>query len=100
MEKEIVWTETALNQLEGIFFYLLDKTKSITVAEKVVDAIYNSVAVLKYKSEIYELDEMKHHNDVNFRALEIYSYRISYKIEENKIFIARVRHASRNPKEF
>ncbi len=28
MEKEIIWTETSLQQLENIYFYLLEETKS------------------------------------------------------------------------
>jgi plasmid stabilization system protein ParE len=47
MEKEVVWTETALNQLEKIYFYLLETTKSETISERTVEAIYNSVAILK-----------------------------------------------------
>ena len=100
MEKEVIWTETALNQLENIYFYLLESTKSITVSEKVVNTIESSVAILKTKWEIYELDEMKQYNNGNYRAFEIYSYRISYRINENEIYIVRIRHISRNSKRF
>ena len=41
---------------------------------------------------------MKIPNDVNYRAYEIYSYRISYKITSKEIHILRIRHTSRNPK--
>lgn len=98
MEKEIVWTKTAQNQLEDIYFYLLDVSKSERIPEKVVETIYTSATILKSNWEIYELDEMKSNNDGNYRAFEIYSYRISYKITENFIYILRIRHTSRNPK--
>ncbi len=98
MEKEIVWTETAQNQLEDIYFYLLEISKSERIINKVIDTIYQAVTILKTNSEIYELDEMKQFNDSDFRAIEIYSYRISYKITDNIIYILRVRHTSRNPK--
>ena len=98
MEKEIVWTKTAQNQLEDIYFYLLDVSKSDRIPEKVVETIYTSATILKSNWEIYELDEMKINNDGNHRAFEIYSYRISYKITENFIYILRIRHTSRNPK--
>lgn len=100
MEKEIVWTETAQNQLEDIYFYLLEISKSESITNKVIDTIYKAVTILKTNSEIYELDEMKKSNDDNFRAFEIYNYRISYKITDNIIYILRVRHTSRNPKHF
>jgi len=100
MEKEIVWTETAQNQLEDIYFYLLEITKSDSTPEKVVETIYNSVSILKSDSEIYECDEMKSNNDGNYRAFEIYNYRESYKITNDFIYILRIRHTSRNPKNF
>lgn len=99
MEKEIVWTETAQNQLEEIYFYLLEMTKSESIPEKVVTTIYDSVSILKSNSEIYELDEMKNSNDGNYRAYEIYHYRISYKITQNTTYVLRIRHTGRNPKQ-
>lgn len=98
MEKEIIWSKTALEQLESIYFYLIKRTKSETTSNKVVNSIYESVSILKSNWEIYELDEMKKSNSGNFRAYEIYNYRISYKITPNEIFIVRIRHTKRNPK--
>lgn len=100
MEKEIVWTKTAQNQLEDIYFYLLDVSKSDSISEKIVETIYLSVSILKSNSEIYQLDEMKVNNNENYRAFEIYNYRISYKIDNDYIYILRIRHTSRNPKQF
>jgi plasmid stabilization system protein ParE len=98
MEKEIIWSKTAQNQLEKIYFYLLKQSKDNGISNKVIDAIYNSVTILKTNWEIYELDEMKASNKGNYRAYEIYSYRISYKITSTEIQILRIRHTSRNPK--
>lgn len=36
MEKEIIWTQTSQNQLEDIYFYLLEETKSFEIADKVI----------------------------------------------------------------
>lgn len=99
MEKEIVWTETAQNQLEEIYFYILENSKSFTVSDKVIDTIVDAVSILKSHWEIYKVDEMKRPKDENYRAFEIYSYRISYKITANIIYIIRIRHSSRSPKE-
>ena len=98
MEKEIIWTETAQNHLEDIYFYLLKITKSDSLSQKVVETIYNSVSILNSNSEIYEWDEMKQPNTIDYRAYEIYNYRVSYKITDNFIYILRIRHTSRNPK--
>ncbi|TDO70460.1 plasmid stabilization system protein ParE [Flavobacterium chryseum] len=98
MEKEIIWSNTAQNQLKKIYFYLVKQSKNIQTPNKVVSAIHSSVTILQTNWEIYELDEMKKSNDGNYRAFEIYNYRISYKITPNEIQILRIRHTSRNPK--
>lgn len=98
MEKEIIWSKTAQNQLEKIYFYLFKETKSKSIPNKVIDAIYNSITILNTNWEIYELDEMKISNNGNYRAYEIYSYRITYKITPKEIHILRIRHTSRDPK--
>lgn len=98
MEKEIIWSITAQNQLEKIYFHLFKETKSKNIPNKVIDIIYNSVSILSTNWEIYELDEMKISNNGDYRAYEIYSYRISYKVKSKEIHILRIRHTSRNPK--
>ena len=47
MEKEIIWSKTALEQLENIYFFFIKKTKSKTTSNKVLDTIYDSVTILK-----------------------------------------------------
>lgn len=98
MEKKIIWSKAAQNQLEKIYFHLLEETKSKNIPNKVIDTIYNSVTILSTNWDIYELDEMKVPTNVNYRAYEIYSYRISYRITSENIYILRIRHTSRNPK--
>ena len=98
MEKEIIWTKTSENQLEAIYFYLLEETKSFTIPDKIIDSIVNSVEILKTNWEIYETDEMRIPINENYRAFEKFSYRVSYKITNEIIYIIRVRHTSRNLK--
>ncbi len=76
MEKEIIWTSHSLNQLEDIYFYLLEETKSFEIAEKVVDALTKSVKILITNWDIYETDKMRIPIDVNYRAFEKYNYSI------------------------
>ena len=100
MEKEIIWSKSALNQLEKIYFYLIEKSKNESISDKVLDTIYSSASILKSSWEIYELDEMKTQNDGNYIAYEKFNYRISKKITSKSIHILRVRHTSRNTKIF
>ncbi|MBZ4034366.1 type II toxin-antitoxin system RelE/ParE family toxin [Flavobacterium sp. 17A] len=97
MEKEIIWSKSAQKQLEKIYLHTFEESKSKNISNKIIDAIYSSVTILRTNWEIYELDEMKIPNDKNYRAFEIYKYRISYKIT-SEIHILRIRHTSRNPK--
>lgn len=52
MEKEIIWSITAQNQLEKIYFYLLKESKTERVPDKTIDAIYNSTNILIKNCEI------------------------------------------------
>ena len=98
MEKEIIWTKTSENQLEAIYFYLLEETKSFTIPDKIIDSIVNSVEILKTNWEIYETDEMRIPINENYNAIEKSNYRVSYKITNEIIYIIRVRHTGRNLK--
>ncbi|MDI1255910.1 MAG: type II toxin-antitoxin system RelE/ParE family toxin [Flavobacterium sp.] len=97
MGKKIIWTASALLQLEDIHFYLLFESKSISVADKVIDTIFKSTEILKLTPEIYEYDSQMINNDGSFRAYFIYDYKISYRITNEFIQILRVRPTSRKP---
>lgn len=98
MGTKIIWSSDALEQLEDIHFYILFESKSIRIADKVIDAIFDSTEILKTQPEIYKLDIKKNHNDGSFRAYFVYDYMISYQITSDCIQILRVRHTSRKPK--
>jgi plasmid stabilization system protein ParE len=98
MESKIIWSTDALKQLEHIHFYLLFESKSITIADKVIEAIFNSTAILKSNPEIYRVDKLKRNNDGTFRSYFIYDFQISYRITPGIIQILRIRHNARNPK--
>jgi hypothetical protein len=40
MESKLIWSVSALKQLEDIHFYLLFESKSIAIANKVIEAIF------------------------------------------------------------
>lgn len=98
MGKKIIWSSDALNQLEDIHFYIFFESKSITIADKVVNTIFDSTEILKTQSEVYKLDKQKTNNDGSFRVYSVYDYAVSYQITENTIYILRVRHNAQKPK--
>jgi plasmid stabilization system protein ParE len=76
MGKKIIWSSNALDQLEDIHFYLFFESKSITIADKVVNVIFDSTKILKTQAEIYKLDKQKTSNDGSFRVYTVYDYEI------------------------
>lgn len=87
-----------MNQLEDIHFYIFFESKSIKIADKVVNTIFDSTEILKTQSEVYKLDKQKTNNDGSFRVYSVYDYAVSYQIKENTIYILRVRHNAQKPK--
>lgn len=100
MGKKIIWSKDALDQLEDLHFYIFFESKSITIADKVVDTIFDSTEILKTQPEIYKLDKQKTSNDGSFRVYSVYDYAISYQITNEIIYILRVRHNARKPKKY
>lgn len=98
MGKKIIWSKDALDQLEDIHFYIFFESKSITIADKVVNTIFDSTEILKTQPEIYKLDKQKVNNDGSFRVYSVYDYAISYQITNDSIYILRVRHNARKSK--
>ena len=98
MGKKIIWSSDALVQLEDIHFYIFFDSNSITIADKVVDNIFESTEILKTQPEIYKLDKLKMTNDGSFRVYSVYDYAVSYQISSDIIYILRVRHNARKSK--
>ncbi|MEG0849963.1 MAG: type II toxin-antitoxin system RelE/ParE family toxin [Flavobacterium sp.] len=98
MGKKIIWSSDALNQLEDIHFYIFFESKSIKIADKVVNTIFNSIDILKTQSEVYKLDKQKINNDGSFRVYSVYDYAVSYQVTEDTIYILRVRHNAQKPR--
>jgi len=96
--RKIVWDKEAILQMEAVYEFL--KECSLQSANKVRKSIKEKVRDLSKHPEIYPLDRFIKDNDGNIRAFEKYSYRVTYKVKETKIIIARVRHTSREPLAF
>lgn len=100
MGKKIVWINRAIAQFHEEFLELLEQTESFQTTSRIFDEVYESVSILKTHAEIYELDEFKKNNPGNVRAFEKHSYRISYQIDGDTIYILRVRYARKEPLSF
>ncbi len=97
MGKIVIWSNLALKHTEKIHKRVLKDSKSLNVADKVTNKLFSSSDVLENHPELYGLDRFKTNNNGTYRAYEVYSYRISYRVLKDKIRILRVRHTSREP---
>lgn len=95
-DRTITWSKIALKQFSQAINYI--EADSPQNAEKVRYDIIMKIQRLANSPEIYSLDKYKLNNDGNYRAFELYRYRIAYKVTTQKIIIARIRHTSREPK--
>jgi plasmid stabilization system protein ParE len=99
MGKKIIWSPTTLLQLEEIHEDILEVSKSLNTADRVVNDIMNSADILSSKPEIYTLDEYKLNNDGSYRSYEIRTYNLAYRVLEDTIRIIRVRYSGKEPKQ-
>ncbi|SRR5690554_4558359 len=100
MGKSIIWTHRAEAELNEAFLDLLEQSESIETTKRIIAEIYESVSILAANSEIYKLDKLKENNIGNIRVYEKQTYRISYLVEEDSVYIIRVRYARKEPLDY
>ena len=96
---QVIWDKEAYHQLEVICGYL--EKESATAPTIVKQAILSRTKQLSKAPLIYELDKLKVNNDGTYRALTVYSYRVSYRAVKSTLTVKifSVRHTSREPLE-
>ena len=96
MQKRIIsWDKQAVDYFsEAISYIRKDSPKN---ADKVRKAIIKKIKALAQKPEVHSPDKFKINNTGNFRAFELYRFRISYLVKENEVIISRIRHTSQKP---
>lgn len=89
----MLWTEPAINDLKLIFnFYFSKNTKA---ARKIVNEIKDSPKNLLIKG----FEEIGQKDDINpkYRRIIVRHYKVLYRIEREKIIIARIFDTRQNP---
>ena len=97
-EITVIWSKDASRHFAEILEHPSKESHQAVdiVGNEILDAI-ESLPSMPFK---YSEDRLRKNNDNRFRAVIVYSYRISYYIGENEILILRIRHTSREPLEF
>ena len=76
------------------------KKKSPQGYNLVKDAILETVIDASKSPEIFKTDDLKKDNDDTVRVFTVYHIRVAYQITAEGIQILRLRHTSREPKEY
>ncbi len=100
MGKKIIWSPTSLRQLKEVHTDIFEVSKSLNIADRVVNDILDSADVLSSQSEIYTLDENKLNNDGSYRSYEIRTYNVAYRVLIDVIRIIRVRYSGKEPRQY
>ncbi len=96
MEIRVLWTETALNNLEDIFeFYKYQE--SVSIARKLVKEIVQSTLRLQKFPYIGKKENLLADRKNEYRFIVERHYKIIYWIEGNYIKIAAVFDSRQNP---
>ena len=94
----IVWNSAALVFLENALERIAEK--SLRQAERVEQAVLDKLQEITRHPERYPPDKYKKDNPGNFRAFEIYNFRITYRHTEQQIRVLRIRHTKQKPQDF
>ncbi len=95
VKRKVVIEHGAKLQFREAYEYI--RKDSFQNAEKVKNKILQTIKALALHPDRHPPDKFCTANDENFRAYEIYKYRITYCVADDKIIVVRIRHTKMNP---
>jgi len=91
MAFKLEWLEEALEDIESIATYI--EKDSPTYAKSVVSKFFEKAEILQQYSELgRKVPEL---NDTTIREIFVYSYRLIYKLNDDKILFVAIVHGKR-----
>ncbi len=93
----ILWTAFASNCLLEIHEYLLEETKSETIANNYCNKLIESVEYLSTQPEAGQIEYLLHKLGQNSRYIIEGNYKIIYEYNEKQIIITDLFHTKQNP---
>jgi addiction module RelE/StbE family toxin len=91
MDFKLEWSEEALEDIESIATYI--EKDSPTYAKSVVSKFFEKAELLEEFSELGRI--VPELSDITIREIFVYSYRLIYRIYDNKILFVAVVHGKR-----
>ncbi len=91
-------TTQALRQFNAAIEYI--RKSSEQNADTVKQKLLSKIGELADDKVVHRKDPLKKDNDGHFLYFEILKYRIVYYTKPEEVYIIRIRHTSREPKEY
>ncbi|MEX0982557.1 MAG: type II toxin-antitoxin system RelE/ParE family toxin [Bacteroidales bacterium] len=96
MAVKVLWTETALKNLEDIFEYY-KYNASVTTAKRIVQKLAKSSLLIQNSPSLGRKEELLEGRKFEYRFLIVENYKIIYWSEDGYIKIASVFDSRQNP---
>jgi plasmid stabilization system protein ParE len=94
---KVIWTKRAFSQLERAIRYIKEEQGN-SYAEIVLNKTLEKTRLLQETPKMGQIEPLLIHKKNEYRYIIVWSYKIIYRIDKNKVIISRVFHTSRNPK--
>jgi toxin ParE1/3/4 len=93
---KVIWTKRAFSQFERIVKFIRED-QGLSYARIVHERILESISFLEHHPQLGPAEPALKHKKSEYRFLVVWSYKVIYKVEPDRIIIARLFHTSRNP---
>lgn len=92
----VIWTKKAFSQLERAVRYIKEESGT-SYAEIILDKILFSTRNLTQFPQMGQIEYFLSHKKSEYRYILVWSYKIVYRINKDKITVSRLFHTSQNP---
>ncbi len=96
MKNKIIYSKTALQDLDDIDTYITQELQSPQAAYNTIKAIFKTIDILESFAESGKKLIFSHNLDSGYRYLSIKNYTVFYRTDKNKIYIDRILYAKRD----
>ncbi len=98
IQRKIIWDKQAVDSFREAIAFI--KKDSVQNAAKVKEDVLKRIVQLSAMPEIHPPDKFKIDNNGNYRAFELYRFRMGYLVKEEEIIIIRFRNTNQEPLEY
>ena len=94
---QIIWSKRSAQQLERAIRYTREE-QGVSYAYTVLDRILKATASLQSFPERGFMEPLLLHKKYLYRTIVVWSYKIIYRVDQDRVIVSRLFHTSRDPK--